>query len=64
MGRRTSLSASSMPPSPPAPIPPSREGRAPSTSNAGFSGTKSTWLSRQAEESERPTGKGLLALLR
>jgi hypothetical protein len=36
---------------------------APSTSNAGFSGTKSMRHSRQAEESEHLPGEGFLALL-
>jgi hypothetical protein len=39
------------------PSPPSREGRASSTSNAGFSGAKSMRCSRQAEEGERLPGK-------
>jgi hypothetical protein len=44
-------------------MPPSREERAPSTSNVGFSETKSMRRSRRAEGGEHLPGKGFLALL-
>jgi hypothetical protein len=63
MGRRTSLSASSMSPSPLVPLLPGREGWASSTSNMGFSGVKSMRRSCQVEEGEHLSGKEHSVLL-